>query len=166
MKNVALLFLCTLFLSSGLLAQPGSYRSGKKKCPDMAVTQLYAQTVIIDPPPANNPVQYSIWAIVKNVGTQSLSPKPSGYSAFLYAKTKSGWKLLKRYPLPSMNPGQEYPLSYQLPLASVTKVPSIMIRLMPSVRGARNPDCNLRNNVRYHRARPLSGPTGLQARGN
>ena len=156
MKQLSFILFCTLMTASAL-AQPKGFKANT--CADIAATSILVQQIIIDPPPAVNYNYYSIWCSAENVGNGTLYPDASNFSAFLYMKTGSGWKLLKKYPLPKMAPGHTQAFHYQLKLRKPKKLPALVLRILPARRGAKNPDCNMRNNVKYRY--PTLRPPGI-----
>lgn len=163
MKKLFFLMLCTTFLAANVFAQRNSFQV--KTCPDIAVTELYVQWVMIDPPPSVDYNYYNIWGAVQNIGNATMYPDASNYTAFLYAKFGNGWKLLKKFPLPKMAPGQQQNIQYSLKIKKPKKAPAVMIRVLPGIQGAKAPDCNLSNNVKYkYPQRPISPVNSFQSR--
>lgn len=150
MKN--LLLICGLFFSLMSTAfsqtQLPSPNGVQIACPDPAVVDLVIQYV--NPPVPQNYHVYNIIGVISNVGNANFNPAPSGFTAFWFANTGGGYKLVKKEALPGpMAPGGTQSIVYKGRFLPGTQAPDFILRIAPTINiPAIQSDCDLSNNAK------------------
>lgn len=147
MKNF--LMICGLLLSlisTGISQTNIPVQNAVIACPDPAVMDLNIQ--YLNPSPPQNYHVYNMIGIISNVGTANFNPAPSGFTAFWYADSGAGYKLVKKEALPGpMAPGDTQSIVFKGRFLPGTSAPDFILRIAPTINiPAIQSDCDLSNN--------------------
>ena len=147
MKSLLMIFALSLsFLCIGLSQTSIPSPTAEIACPDPAIVSLDLKWE--NPAPGQNFHVYNIVGIIQNQGNTNFDPAISNFTAFWYANSGGGYKLVKSEQLPVVIPaGGAHTIAFKGRIKPGQKVPAFILRIAPTINvPANQSDCDLSNN--------------------